>query len=242
LSNVSNLFNKEALQTWCLDQASRMKYSREHRIKTQMSARDSVEACMRMLTIFSTLQSVRQLYCQFRQIATAPAIDAHEIGVDSEFWKDMHAKFHSVELYDAFPFEHIPTAYERKEADGTQFHFPPPDKIAGGILKAFDLLHGRKPTGYLDSFFSRPKLFQLWADSLASYRKTHLNWSRSGTAMSDPLYHYVLPVTVFDKHLPLKTCGIAVATKRWESIAWFVIIISHVCVLQLTYSLYPTGF
>ena len=30
-----------------------MKYSREHRIKTQLSARDNVEACMRMLAIVS---------------------------------------------------------------------------------------------------------------------------------------------------------------------------------------------
>jgi hypothetical protein len=51
--HLSNSYSQEQLQTWCLEQAARMKYSREHRIKTQLSARDNVEACMRMLAIFS---------------------------------------------------------------------------------------------------------------------------------------------------------------------------------------------
>jgi hypothetical protein len=160
LVNVSNSYSQEQLQTWCLEQAARMKFSREHRIKTQMSARDNVEACMRMLSIFSTVQEVRQLYCQYRQQGTAAAIDGKMLGADHPFWVNMAEKFNSVQFYLEFPFEHIPTAYKKKEHE-IQYHFAPPEKIANGLLKAFDLLHGRKPLGYLDSFFSRQKLFQL---------------------------------------------------------------------------------
>ncbi len=236
LVNITNAFSQDFLQRWCVDQASRMKYSRENRVKTQMSARESVEAVMRMLTIFATEQTVREYYCQTRQIASQEVLDGHLLGIDSVFWIDMHLKFHNVnDFHNEFPFEHMPTSYQQKnklDARIIDFVFPPPEKIANGLLKGMELLHGRKPSGFLDSFFSRAKLYQLWTDSLSFYRKADANWSRSGVAMSDPFYHYVLPVTMFDPNKPLQTCGVSQPTKRWESVAWFVVMLSPQSPLQ----------
>jgi hypothetical protein len=90
LVNTSNGFSQEHLQIRCLDQAGRMKYARENKIKTQMSARESVEAFMRMLTIFATEHSSRQYYCEMRQVATQTMLDEHQTGIDSVFWINMH--------------------------------------------------------------------------------------------------------------------------------------------------------
>jgi hypothetical protein len=59
-----------------------MKYFRENRVKTQMSARESVEAVMRLLTIFTSEQTVRDHYCQTRQIATQEALEGHILGIN----------------------------------------------------------------------------------------------------------------------------------------------------------------
>jgi hypothetical protein len=203
-----------------------MKYARENKIKTQMSARESVEAVMRMLTIFATEHSSRQYYCEMRQVATQAMLDEHQTGIDSVFWIDMHTKFINVnDFFNSFPFEYVPTSFKQKSRDGQpDFIYDPPEKIAGGLLKGMDLLHGRKPSGFLDSFFSRQKLHQLWMDSLSTYRKSDAAWGRSGEALSNPFYHYVLPTTIFDPKKPLQTCGITIPTKRWESIAWFDVI------------------
>jgi hypothetical protein len=236
LVNISNAYSQDYLQRWCVDQAIRMKYSRENRVKTQMSARESVEAVMRMLTIFATEQTVRAHYCQTRQIASQEVLDGHMLGINSVFWIDMHIKFHNVnDFHNEFPFEYYPTSYQQKNKVDSRiidFAFPPPEKIVNGLLKGMDLLHGRKPSGFLDAFFSRAKLYQLWTDSLSFYRKTDANWSRSGVATSDPFYHYVLPITIFDIKRPLQTCGVTQPTKRWESVAWFVVMLSPPLPLQ----------
>jgi hypothetical protein len=90
LVNTSNGFSQEHLQIRCLDQAGRMKYARENKIKTQMSARERVEAFMRMLTIFATEHSSRHYYCEMRQVATQTMLDEHQTGIDSVFWINMH--------------------------------------------------------------------------------------------------------------------------------------------------------
>ncbi len=59
-------------------------------------------------------------------------------------------------------------------------------------------------------------------DSLSTYRKSDAAWGRSGEALSNPFYHYVLPTTILEPKKPLQTCGITIPTKRWESVAWFV--------------------
>jgi hypothetical protein len=236
LVNISNAYSQDYLQRWCVDQASRMKYSRENRVKTQMSARESVEAVMRMLTIFATEQTVRDHYCQTRQIASQEVLDGQMLGINSVFWIDMHLKFHNLnDFRNEFPFEYMPTSYQQKNNVDSRiidFVFPPPDKIVNGLLKGMDLKHGRKPSGFLDAFFSRAKLYQLWTDSLSFYRKTDANWSRSGVATSDPFYHYVMPITIFDIKRPLQTCGVTQPTKRWESVAWFVVMLSPPSPLQ----------
>ena len=138
----------------------------------------------------------------------------------------MHLKFHNLNDYHhQFPFEHMPTPYQQKnrlDSKVIDFVFLPPDKIINGLLKGMDLVHGRKPSGFLDTFFSRAKLYQLWTDSLSFYRKTDANWKRSGNAMSDPFYHFVVPITIFDPNKALQTCGVSMPTKRWETVAWFV--------------------
>jgi beta-glucosidase/6-phospho-beta-glucosidase/beta-galactosidase len=92
------------------------------------------------------------------------------------------------------------------------------------------LLHARKPSHYAATFFSRIKFYHLWKDSLSHYRKSMSNWKSSGTNLSRPLYHFVLPVTIFDPQHPLKTCGLALPTKRWDTIAWYTAL--QLCLLR----------
>ena len=228
LSNITNKFSQEQLQQWCVEQADRMRYAREHEVKTQLCARDNVEACMRMLAIFANDRNSRDLYLQSRQVASKEDLDTGALNANSAFWVDMHTKFHDVQHnFLPFPYDHIPTSFKIKTLSpctDDDFIFPPPDKIAGGLLEGMDLLHGRIPTGFLISFFSRQKLHSLWLDSLSTYRKTEGTWTSSGVALSQPMYHYVLPVTLFDRHNALKTCGVNQATKRWDTIAWLVAI------------------
>ena len=58
-----------------------------------------------------------------------------------------------------------------------------------------------------------------------AHRKSHSNWSQSGTAMSMPLFHYVMPVTIFDPARGAKYGEevIKMPTKRWDTLAWFQI-------------------
>ncbi len=58
-----------------------------------------------------------------------------------------------------------------------------------------------------------------------AHRKSHSNWSQSGTAMSMPLFHYVMPVTIFDPARGAKYGDevIKMPTKRWDTLAWFQI-------------------
>jgi hypothetical protein len=73
-----------------------MKYARENKIKTQMSARESFEAVIRMLTVFATDHSSRQNDCEMRQVATQAMLDEHQTGIDRVFWIDTHNKFLSM--------------------------------------------------------------------------------------------------------------------------------------------------
>jgi hypothetical protein len=216
LKDVFNLL-QQPLQAWCREQAARMKYCRMHRIKAKMSALDSVQSCMRMLTIFANYQDIRHEYLATRQVASKETLDAKAIGPDSKFWIEMHTKFLDPDEVSCWPYDHIPTVWQ-----GTNhLTFPPPARIASGLLKGMNLEHGRRPVGFLDSFFSRAKLHQLWNDSLALYRRTHASWNSSGNNLSYPLYHFVLPVTIFDINKPHLTCGISNIQKRWDSIAWY---------------------
>lgn len=214
LKDVFNML-QQPLQAWCREQAARMKYCRMHRIKAKMSALDSVQSCMRMLTIFANYQDIRHEYLATRQVASKETLDAKAIGPDSKFWIEMHTKFLDPDEVSCWPYDHIPTVWQGKN----HLTFPPPARIASGLLKGMNLEHGRRPVGFLDSFFSRAKLHQLWNDSLALYRRTHASWNSSGNNLSYPLYHFVLPVTIFDINKPHLTCGISNIQKRWDSIA-----------------------
>jgi hypothetical protein len=222
LSNITNLHSLSELKQWCLLQAARMTYARENHVKSCLSARDNVEACMRLLSIFSNDQSARTFYLQSRQLASAGELTAKEVDEDSVFWKYMESKFHDATYNLPFNYEYIPTAFSTMTLEKIRYEFNPPDRIAGGFLLAMDLLHGRKPSNYAPSYFSRIKLFQLWKGSLSDYRKSISGWKSSGVNMSRPLYHFVLPTTIFDPTKPLQTCGLNVPTKRWDTLAWYI--------------------
>jgi hypothetical protein len=221
ISNITNGHSQIALKQWCLLQAARMRYARENHVKSTLSARDNVEACMRLLSIFSQDQQARTFYLQSRQIVTAGELTAKELDVDSVFWKYIENKFHDPAFHLPFKFDYIPTAFTTVTSEKVAYKFDPPESIKFGLLSAMDLLHGRIPPHYAQAFFSRLKLHSLWKDSLSNYRKAMGGWKSSGTAMSRPLYHFVQPTTIFDPKRPLQTCGLTVVTKRWDTIAWY---------------------
>jgi hypothetical protein len=230
LSNITNYYSQEMLKSWCFLQAARMKYARENHVKTCLSARDNFEACMRLLSIFSNDQQARSFYLQSRQIVSAGELTAKEVDEDSTFWRYMETEFHDTTFHLPFQYEYIPTSFTTITPEHISYEFKPPDSIANGLLIAMALLHARKPSHYAATFFSRIKFYHLWKDSLSHYRKSMSNWKSSGTNLSRPLYHFVLPVTIFDPQHPLKTCGLALPTKRWDTIAWYTAL--QLCLLR----------
>jgi hypothetical protein len=58
-----------------------------------------------------------------------------------------------------------------------------------------------------------------------AHRRSHSNWSQSGTALSLPLYHYVLPITICDAGRAAKYGDEVIKnpSKRWDTLAWFEI-------------------
>jgi hypothetical protein len=169
--NVSNKYIHEELRQWCAGQALRMETARLKRFKTLLSARDSVEACMRMLAIFSNDQHMQALYLNSRALPTQKAMDSGSVGDDHPFWTEMHSRFHnSTDHFLAFPFDYIPTAFEVVNSIGMESEFAPPKTVEQGFLLGLNLLHARKPSLYADYFFSKKKLVDLWKQSLADYR------------------------------------------------------------------------
>ena len=169
--NVSNKFSHEELRQWCAGQALRMETARLKRFKTLLSARDSVEACMRMLAIFSNDQHMQTLYLHSRALPTQKAMDSGSFGDDHPFWAEMHSRFHnSTDYFLAFPFDYIPTAFKVVNTQGIPSEFAPPKTVEEGFLSGLNLLHARKPSLYADYFFTKKKLQDLWKQSLADYR------------------------------------------------------------------------
>jgi hypothetical protein len=168
--NVSNKYSIEELRTWCENQAQRMTSARLKRFKTSLSARDSVEACMRMLAIFSNDQYMQDLYLQSRSLPSQPAMDANAFGENHPFWAELHNRFHSTDHVLPFPFDYIPTKISVVNSQGITSEFQSPKSVEAGFLAGLDLLHGRKPPLYADHFFSKKKLHELWKQSLSDYR------------------------------------------------------------------------
>jgi hypothetical protein len=109
LTNVSNKYSCPELLAWCAGQAQRMESARLKRFKTSLCARDSVEACMRMLAIFCNDQYMQDLYLKSRTLPSQPAMDAGTFGDNHPFWSEMHTRFHSSDHFLPFPFDYIPT-------------------------------------------------------------------------------------------------------------------------------------
>lgn len=168
--NVTNKYSIEELRQWCENQAQRMTSARLKRFKTSLSARDSVEACMRMLAIFCNDQYMQTLYLQSRSLPSQAAMDANAFGESHPFWSELHTRFHSTDHVLPFPFDYIPTKIKVVNSQGINSEFQPPKLVEAGFLSGLDLLHGRKPPLYADHFFSKKKLLELWKQSLADYR------------------------------------------------------------------------
>ncbi len=227
LSNVDNNYSKELLNEWCVHQAQRMESARVRRFKVILIARDSVEVVIRMLAIFVNDQYMQDLYLQSRLIPTQGAFDAGKVGDGHPFWTELHERFHNTTDYHLpFPYDYIPTKFKHQKIGGFEREFEPPLKVKEGFLQGLDLKHARKPSQFALDFFSKIKLIALWKGSLADYRAAYLNWSKSGTNMSQPFYHYVLPATLFDPDHG-QSYGdhvLKMATKRWDTLAWQQII------------------
>ena len=184
----------EQMKCWCLLQAGRMQEARINAHRLTLCAKDSIEACMRMLTIFATDQQIRTFYLQSRQLATAAELDAHELGEDAPFWVSMTAKFNdSTNVFPTFPHDHKPTNFTVLTDGQVTFVFEPPPCVAQGFLAGMNLLKPQKPPHYAETFFSKTKLRAMWKDSLKLYRSAMTNWQKSGEHNSQPFYHYVFP-------------------------------------------------
>jgi hypothetical protein len=170
LSNVSNNHTYPELQSWCTAQAQRMESARIQRFKTSLSARDSVEACMRMLALFSNDQYMQTLYLNSRSLPTQSTMDAKAVGDDHPFWTELHKRFHSSDYTLPFPWDYIPSSIKVTSSQGIESEYAPPQTIEKGFLKGLNLLHGRKPAMYAEYFFNKHKLQELWKKSLADYR------------------------------------------------------------------------
>jgi hypothetical protein len=83
--------------------------------------------------------------------------------------------------------------------------FYPPEKYSRGIFAGLDLLHARKPEGFVDEFFNYEKLSDIWDEGLFSsecknrvisclglkqYRIVDGKYSVSGNHGTVPRYHY----------------------------------------------------
>ncbi len=170
LTNVSNKYSCPELLAWCAGQAQRMESARLKRFKTSLCARDSVEACMRMLAIFCNDQYMQDLYLKSRTLPSQPAMDAGVFGDNHPFWSEMHTRFHSSDHFLPFPFDYIPTKIKFTNSQGFESEHAPPQVVEKGFLKGMDLLHARKPPQYAEYFFTKQKLMELWKKSLADYR------------------------------------------------------------------------
>jgi hypothetical protein len=173
LTNVSNNFSFEFLQDWCVAQAQRMESARIKRFKTILSARDSVEACMRMLALFSNDQYMQNLYLNSRSLPTQTTMDAKAHGDDHPFWTELHHRFHSPDHVLPFPWDYIPSRIKVTNSHGIESEYAPPEAVDKGFLKGLDLMHARKPAMYSEFFFNKHKLQELWKKSLADYRWLH---------------------------------------------------------------------
>ena len=146
-----------------------MESARLKRFKTILSARDSVEACMRMLAIVANDQYMQDLYLKSRGLPSQGSMDAGTVGENHPFWK-MHERFHCSDHCLPLPFDYTPTNFKVTNSQGIHTEFSPPLKVQGGFLAGLDLLHARKPIQYSEHFFHKSKLMELWKQSLADYR------------------------------------------------------------------------
>ncbi len=200
-----------------------MESARIKRFKVILIARDSVETVIRMLAIFVNDQCMQDLYLQSRLLPSQGALDAGKFGDGHPFWTELHERFHNTTDYHLpFPYDYIPTNFKVQKI-GTEYsrEFEPPLKVKEGFLQGLDLKHARKPSQFAVDFFTKIKLVALWKASLADYRAAHSNWSKSGTNLSQPFYHYVLPSTVFDPDSGHNYGDhvLKMATKRWDTLS-----------------------
>ncbi len=170
LTNISNRYTYEELQVWCAAQAQRMESARIKRFKVTLSARDSVEACMRMLALFSNDQYMQELYLNSRSLPTQSTMDAKAVGDEHPFWTELHKRFHSSDYALPFPWDYIPSSFKVTTSQGIVSEYAPPKSVETGFLKGLELLHARKPAMYAEYFFNKNKLQELWKKSLADYR------------------------------------------------------------------------
>ncbi len=142
-------------------------------------------------------QYMQDLYLQSRLIPTQGAFDAGKVGDGHPFWTKLHERFHNTTDYHLpFPYNYIPTKFKHQKICGFERDFEPPLKVKEGFLQGLDLKHARKSSQFALDCFSKIKLIALWKASLADYRAAYWNWSKSGTNMSQPFYHYVLPCSI----------------------------------------------
>jgi hypothetical protein len=170
---------------------------------------------------------MQDLYLQSRLIPTQGTFDAGKVGDGYPFWIDMHERLHNTtDHHLPFPYDYIPTNFKVQKVCGFEREFEPPLKVKEGFLLGLDLKHARKPSQFAVDFITKIKLVALWKASLADYGAAYSNWSRSGTNLSQPFYHYVLPSTVFDPDHGQRYGDyvLKMATKRWDTLAWQQII------------------